>query len=542
MRSIRSRSLALAALALCLGLTVIGQGLEDIIVARLTVKNEAETRRAMSLGLDLMEYREGNDLIFWTTKEQLNELSAHGWEVSVDEKLTAELSAVDVTETFNGGYRTVEETRTFLDQRAAQYPNLARVFTYGQSWEKLQNAANGYHLFGISLTNSAIRGDKPRFFLEAGIHARELVPPEVATRFIDYLLTNYGIDADATWLLDEHEIIVIPIVNPDGRKLAEQSMSKRKNMNNSTGNCTTVSRGVDLNRNFSYLWGTVNLPTEPPCGETFPGLSAASEPEAYVIENLLDSLYPDQRGPGQSTPASPNATGIFLDMHSTGNLVLYPWGQNETPPPNIQLKTIAERMAGFNGYNPIQSVILYPTSGTAREYAYGELGVAGLAMEIGLGSGTCGGFMPAYTCIDGGGTSGNFWNKNRPVLLYLAKIARTPYMTADGPTTETLSVTRTGSKTFLLRALVNDGFNGEQLVNGAEVYIDVPPWRGGVPLAMSAEDGSFNSTTEMVTRTVTVSAGRHIIYVRGRDANGNWGAVTAAFLPSRFAGTTQTAQ
>ncbi len=539
MRSVSKRWSALAVVLLCLVASNVGQTAEGIVVGRITVEGEAETRRAATLGLDLMEYRDGNDLIFWTNKEQLTELASAGWNARIDEKLTAELAAIDLNETFLGGYRTVEETRTFLDQKAAQFPNLARVFTYGQSWEKLQNPNNGYNLVGISLTNASIRGDKPKFFLEAGIHARELVPPEIATRFIEYLLTNYGVDADATWLLDEHEIVVLPIVNPDGRKLAEQSLSKRKNMNNPSGNCTSISRGIDLNRNFSYLWGTVNLPTEPPCGETFPGLSAASEPEAYFIEDLLDSLYPDQRGPGQTTPAPADATGIFLDMHSTGNLILYPWGQDSTPPPNIQLKTIAERMAGYNGYDPIQSVILYPTSGTAREYAYGELGVAGLAMEIGLGSGTCGGFMPAYTCIDGGGTNGDFWNKNRPVLLYLAKIARTPYMTSEGPTTETLTVTRSGTKSFFIRAFVNDGFNGNQWVNGAEVYIDVPPWRGGVPLAMAPEDGLFNSALEMVIRTVTVSPSRHIVYVRGRDANGNWGAVKAAFLPSRFEGTTQ---
>ncbi len=536
MRSSCVRILFIVALFVGLLPPVAGQTEEPTIVARITVANEAETRRVVTLGLDLMEYREGNDLIFWTTKEQFAELSAAGWNVRVDEKMTAELAGANTLETFNGGYRTVEETRTFLDQKAAQYPNLAHVFTYGQSWLKTQNAATGYDLFGIRLTNTAIRGNKPKFFLEGGIHARELVPPEIATRFVDYLLSNYGIDADATWLLDEHEIIVIPIVNPDGRKIAEGLQSKRKNMNSTTGGCSTISRGIDLNRNFSYLWGTVNLPTEPPCGETFPGLSAASEPEAEAIEDLLDSLYPDQRAPGQTAPAPPDATGIFLDMHSTGNLILYPWGQDHTPPPNIQLKTIAERMAGFNGYNPIQSINLYATSGTAREYAYGELGVAGLAMEIGLGSGTCGGFMPTYTCLDGG-TNGNFWNLNRPVLVYLAKLARTPYMTSDGPTTESLTVTRTGSKSYHLRSLVNDGFNGNQWVNGAEVYIDVPPWRGGVPISMSAEDGVFNSAMEMVTRTVTVSPSRHMVYVRGRDANGNWGAVTAAFIPSRLNGT-----
>ena len=121
---------------------------------------------------------------------------------------------------------------------AASYPQLAQVFTYGQSWEKMRNPLNGYNLTGIKLTNRQIGGDKPKFFLQAGIHARELVPPEMATRFIEYLLKNYGTDGDATWLLDEHEIVIVPLINPDGRKIAETGLMKRKNTNNLTGGCT----------------------------------------------------------------------------------------------------------------------------------------------------------------------------------------------------------------------------------------------------------------------------------------------------------------
>lgn len=517
----------LSVLALCITFLtpLFGQN-NDLIVARIAVKSEAESLRVVRLGLDLMEYRDGDDLIFWTTAKQISELRSAGWDVRIDAQLTAELPTGQ--ETYLGGYRTVEETRAFLDLMAMRYPNLARPFTYGQSWEKTRNASLGYDLSGISLTNNSVPGSKPKFFLQAGIHARELVPPEIATRFIEYLLTNYGIDADATWLLDENEIIVIPIVNPDGRKLAETSLSKRKNTNNLTGNCTTINYGIDLNRNFSFLWGTVNLPSEPPCGGTFPGLSAASEPEADSIETLLASLYPDQREPGQNAPAPLNATGIYLDMHSTGNLVLYPWGQDSTPPPNLQLRTIARKMAAYNGYEPIQSIDLYPTSGTAREYAYGELGVAGLAMEIGSGSGACGGFMPAYTCLDGG-TGGNFWNLNRSVLLYLAKLARTPYITSEGPTAETFTATRSRLSRYNLRAQVSDEFNGNQSVSAVEVYVDTPPWRGGTPTALVAEDGSFNGPVEFGVGSVELKPGRHILFVRGRDSQGNWGTVKAVF-------------
>jgi len=505
------------------------------VMARIEVKSELEMQRVMSLGLDLMEYRAGDELIFLSTQQELNDLAIAGFAVTIDERLTAELAAQNRGETFNGGYRTVEETYAFLNQMAAQYPKLATVFTYGQSWQKIQNPLTGFELTGIKLSNTDARGNKPKFFLEAGIHARELVPPELATRFIQYLLSNYNVDADATWLLNEHEIIVIPFVNPDGRKIAETGQLKRKNMNNTTGGCGIVDSGIDLNRNFSFLWGTVNLPSEPPCGQTFPGLTAGSEPETVAIQNLLNSLFPDQRDPDRNAPAPLDATGTYIDIHSTGNLVLYPWGQDEFPPPNLQLRTISEKMAAYNGYNPIQSIELYPTSGTAREYAYGELGVASIAMEVGFGSGNCGGFMPTYSCLDGG-TNGGFWNLNRPVLLYLAKLARTPYMTSEGPVTETLTSTRSRFNRYVLRAQITDQNNGGQNIAAAEVYIDVPPWRNGTPIAMSAEDGSFNGPVEHAVATVSAGAGRHILFVRGCDSNGNWGTTTAVFTMANTGG------
>lgn len=499
------------------------------VVARIAVRTDADMQRVMGLGLDLMEYREGDDLIFITTASQIDELIKAGFDVRPDKKLTAELPRPG-RETFNGGYRTVEETYTFLNQMQASYPNLAQVFSYGQSWLKTQNIANGYDLTGITLTNrQSDRRYKPTFLLQAGIHARELVPPELATRFISYLLTNYGIDADATWLLDEHRIVIIPMLNPDGRKIAETGALKRKNMNNQSGSCTTVSSGIDLNRNYAFRWGTVNPPTEPPCGETFPGLTAASEPEIAAEQALIATLFPDQRGDPRNEPAPFDATGAVLDMHSTGNLLLYPWGEDTQPPPNPQIATLARKMAGYNGYNPIQGVQLYPTSGSAKDYGYGELGVASMTMEIGNGSGTCGGFMPAYTCVDGGGTNGDFWNKNRPVMLYMAKAARTPYMIAEGPTAETLTIARQPNGSWSFRAQFSEQFNGGQAIAAAEIYLDTPPWRGGTPIAMTPEDGSFNSTVEYGLANMFIRSGTHMLYARARDTAGNWGSIKAVF-------------
>src|SRR5215203_5222898 len=119
---------ALLMLAICFtGVTQvsaqISAGHNEMVMARITVKTEADMRRVMGLGLDLMEYRAGDDLIFITTRAQIDELRKAGFDVRLDKTLTAELPRAG-GETFMGGYRTVEETYAFLDQMHAAYPSL----------------------------------------------------------------------------------------------------------------------------------------------------------------------------------------------------------------------------------------------------------------------------------------------------------------------------------------------------------------------------------------------------------------------------------
>ncbi|HYF61589.1 MAG TPA: M14 family zinc carboxypeptidase, partial [Herpetosiphonaceae bacterium] len=172
---------------------------------------------------------------------------------------------------------------------------------------------------------------------------------------------------------------------------------------------------------------------------------------------------------------------------------------------------------------------LYPTSGTTDDWAYGEMGVASYTFEIGPQSGTCGGFFPPFSCLDGG-SGGNSWGRNLPALLYAAKVARTPYILSRGPDALSVAALQTGS-TISVTATINDTKNGNQAV-AAEVYIDTPPWRAGAtPLALTASDGAWSATSEAVQGTgAAPAAGKHMLFVRGRDAAGNWGPVSAIWI------------
>jgi hypothetical protein len=254
---------------------------DEPIVARVTIADPADLARFLGLGLDVLETREGSDLFVLTTAAELDRLRADGWTIRIDADRTLRLRqqqqqqrqrsapAPPQTQLFVGGYRTVSEIRDFLEDRATRYPDLAELIVYGESWERVMGGPlAGHDLLALRLANRQRTDARPTLFVMATIHAREIATAELAMQLVDHLLAGYGADADATWLLDEHTIVVVPLVNPDGRVLADQGYLQRKNTDTSHGSCGIPSIGVDLNRNAGFKWGTVDRPTLSPCAQT----------------------------------------------------------------------------------------------------------------------------------------------------------------------------------------------------------------------------------------------------------------------------------
>ena len=73
-----------------------------------------------------------------------------------------------------------------------------------------------------------------------------------------------------------------------------------------------------------------------------------------------------------------------------------------------------------------------------------------------------------------------------------------------------------------------------QAIAAAEAYLDLAPWQAGAAaVALSADDGNFDNSVEAASATLDTTdlpVGRHFVYVRGQDAGGDWGPVSALFL------------
>jgi carboxypeptidase T len=447
-------------------------------------------------------------------------------------------------------YRTVEETHTSMAQLASSKPSLATVTNIGPTWLKWQNNG-GYDMRVLRLTNSAtngIRPNKPAMVLLSSIHAREYTPAELNMRFGEWLVNGYGTDPEATWLLDNYVFYLIPQGNPDGRKKAETGLSWRKNVNNSNGGSCTANRvGVDLNRNFPFRWNTVSGGSSGnPCDDTYRGPTSASEQESKNIIGLVagtpgatgsysGGIFPDRRSDSLTSPAPDDTQGLYIDIHSSGQLVLWPWGMNTSLAPNgTALQTFGRRMAFFNSHTPEQSVGLYATDGATDDTMYGLLGVPSYTFELGTQ------FFESCTSF-----TNTVLPRNLASLKYAARSLTAPYRYPAGPNTVSVSSSSAsvaaGTPVTISAVLDDSQFNqsngteATQAIASARVYIDTPPWEAGAGsgIAMSASDGSFNSTRETVTASVSttgLSVGRHIFYVQGVDAAGKPGTPNAVLV------------
>ncbi|MBL8297263.1 MAG: hypothetical protein JNN30_02840, partial [Rhodanobacteraceae bacterium] len=487
--------------------------------------------------------------------EALGALRAAGFTVHIDEAATEKLRSWQRAFEAGGSlrsipgfacYRTVEETHATMNQIATQKPNLADVLDIGPSWEKSRNPANGYTMKVLRLGNKATDAalpDKANMVVLSAIHAREYTTAETMTRFAEWLVNGYGTDAEATWLLDKFKFHFVLQANPDGRKKAEAGSLWRKNTNNTNGSCSSSSYGTDLNRNFPFHWSTVpGGSSGDPCNETYRGPVRASEPETQNIVRYVagtlggDGSYsggvlPDRRADAVTSAAPDDYKGLFMDIHSYSQLVLWPWGDTSTAAPNVTaLRTLGRRMAWFNSYKPQQSAQFYATDGATDDTIYGLLGAPAYTIELGID------FFESCTSFQN-----TTLPRNLNALRYTARNLQAPYKLPAGPDTTAISVSPSSvaaGTSITVTATVDDsrfnqtnGTETAQSIASAAAYVDAAPWESGaMPIAMSASDGSFNTSTEAVRATISTTGlapGVHRIFVQGTDAAGKPGTPNA---------------
>jgi hypothetical protein len=133
-------------------------------------------------------------------------------------------------------YPTYEAYIDLLNQYEQNYPDLCDVFSIGTT-------VQGRQLMVAKISaNVNVQENEPRFLYTSSIHGDELTGYVLMLRLIDHVLNNYGSDDKITTLLNNMEIWINPLANPDGTYAGGNESvccATRYNANN-----------IDLNRNY----------------------------------------------------------------------------------------------------------------------------------------------------------------------------------------------------------------------------------------------------------------------------------------------------
>jgi carboxypeptidase T len=346
----------------------------------------------LPLGLDVWEVKP-DYVILRTADAQAERLRLMGYTVEQLQLTDTYLSTFATTAAI-AGYHSAASLEQDMRQLANSQPDIVELREIGRSVENRPIWA---------LRIGERRGSNRKVCFLGCHHAREWVAVEVPYRLAEYLVQHASQNPVRQWL-SQGEIWVAPMVNPDGHEYTRtQNRLWRKNRRRNPDG----SIGVDPNRNYGYMWGTLNVNTSShvPSDETYVGPHAFSEPETRAIRDLI---------------ARELFRGI-ITYHSYSQLILYPWGYTSrsitNPVDRDNMLTLAERMQKLvrdvhsTTYTPQQSSQLYPTAGDTTDWTYGVYQIPSLTIELRPRTQAEGGFILPPEQVQ------PTWEENQPAAL-----------------------------------------------------------------------------------------------------------------------------
>ena len=278
-----------------------------------------------------------------------------------------------------GGYYTFQEIEENIDELIFLYPNIiSQKISIGFSLE-------GRNIWALKVSdNPNINEQEPQALYTGLHHSREPMSYMNLFYFMHWLGENYETDLLAQHLVNNRELWFIPAINPDGLVYNETIAPGGGGMQrkNTRDTCSGTPIGVDLNRNYGYLWGYDNEGSSPDgCNETYRGTSPFSEPETQAVRDFVNQ----------------HDFKINFNYHSYSDLLIYPFGyeyENNAPQEDIDIFIeYGQDMVQYNGYTlGTGPDLLYPVNGDACDWMYGEANIFSYTPEIGSNSD---GFWPA---------------------------------------------------------------------------------------------------------------------------------------------------
>ncbi len=327
-------------------------------IVRIPVSHHDEV---YTLGIEytVIDARE-NHVDLLVTEGEITVLQRDGYEVERLGTVSEQFASINA-KADRGEYHTYTEMAAILVNLANTYPAITDLDTMGTS-------VQGRIIFALKITdNPHVDEAEPEFRINGCHHGNEWPASEIPLYYAEYLCQNYGSIDTVTNLVNNREIWIIPMLNPDGHEA-----QTRYNAN-----------GIDLNRNYGYMW----------IGEGG-DVVQYGQPETQAMYEFSQKRN----------------FVLGLSYHTHGQIVNYLWNWTPTLTPDDSIIVeLSNAYASYNGYWVTNGYGWYRTNGDMNDYSYGIDGAIDWTIELATS------FIPPESELD------SIWNRNRPAITHLLR-------------------------------------------------------------------------------------------------------------------------
>ncbi|XP_055464210.1 carboxypeptidase A1 [Psammomys obesus] len=258
------------------------------------------------------------------------------------------------TDTFSyATYHSLDEIYEFMDLLVAEHPQLVSKIQIGDTFE-------GRPIYVLKFSTGGT--NRPAIWIDTGIHSREWVTQASGIWFAKKITSDYGQDPAFTAILDNMDIFLEIVTNPDGFAYTHNTNRMWRKTRSRTQGSLCV--GVDPNRNWDAGFGKAGASSNP-CSDTYRGKFPNSEAEVKAIVDFVTSH---------------GNIKAFISIHSYSQLLLYPYGYTSEPAPDKEeldqlAKSALTALTSLYGtkykYGSIIDTI-YQASGSTIDWTYSQ--------------------------------------------------------------------------------------------------------------------------------------------------------------------------
>ncbi len=232
--------------------------------------------------------KENGRYYFYANKRAINSINykINGFKLEPIPSLLEEVAMLEKALDFSSNwdaYPTYDQYDSIMNKFATDYPQLCKIHNLG-------TLISGRKILAIQLGDSVnVNQNEPKFLYTSTMHGDETVGYIISLRLIEFLLQNYSTNARVQYIMNNVDLWINPLANPDGTYHTGNGSvngATRYNMNY-----------VDINRNFPD-------PQDGPHPD-----SKVYQQETNIFMKFADSV---------------NFT-MSANMHSGVEVVNYPW-------------------------------------------------------------------------------------------------------------------------------------------------------------------------------------------------------------------------